>query len=242
MAEKRRVLVPRSVRLGLFVLVPLLALAAFFWVAIAGRAAPAQAGTPIAGGIALEYVGRIDQTGTNFASYGYISYVNGLDGTVLFTDPANPSAATARMTYYGTGQLTARSIITSPTSSVFILDTTGPITFHFNTNGGANFNNPASFQAGPVIATYTSRNQNIANVQSPNQAIGTNFGDVTQTAATAFSYGGSSYTLGRVGLQLRSFFTGEGTRTSPAAPDSFFVGGGNLSPVGYPTQLPIVTR
>src|SRR5262245_6495778 len=68
--------------------------------AVPGMSAAGEVGVTQVGKIAYEFVGRIDQDGFNFVSYGYLTYVDGLPGSVLFADPVNHNEATARITYY----------------------------------------------------------------------------------------------------------------------------------------------
>lgn len=206
--------------------------------AVGGLSAAGAVGTAPTGKIDYEFVGRIDQDGLNFVSYGYLTYADGLPNSVLFSDPINHSETTARITYYATATLTARSVI----STVTELNALGATTFYFDT-GGADFNDPASFANGTAIGSSTQRSQNIVNVQSPNTAIATNFGELVQLAAGTFTYGGQTYTFGRVGSQQRSFFTGEGVRTDAVLPRSFIVGAGNATSLpGNGVSLPYVSK
>lgn len=200
-------------------------------------AAGAVGAAPI-GKIAYEFVGRIDQDALNFVSYGYLTHVDGLPDSVLFSDPVNHSETTARVTYYATATLTARSVI----STVTELNALGTSTFYFDT-AGADFADPASFANGTAIGSAAQRSQNIINVQSPNTAVATNFGELVQLAAGTFTYQGQTYTFGHVGGQQRSFFTGEGVRTDPVAPRSFIVGAGNATSLpGTGISLPFVSK
>src|SRR3954451_17664522 len=113
----------------------------------AAAAAAGEVGSPQLGKIAYEFVGRIDQDGPNFVSYGYLTHVDGLPESVLFADPVNHSETTARITYYATGTLTARSVI----SGVTELNALGATRFYFDASGGANFANTATFADGTAI-------------------------------------------------------------------------------------------
>jgi hypothetical protein len=205
---------------------------------LGGLSAAGAVGTAPTGKNAYEFVGRIDQDGLNFVSYGYLTYVDGLPDSVLFSDPINHGETTARITYYATATLTARSVI----SAVTELNALGTTTFYFDT-GGANFADPASFANGTAIGFSAQRSQNIVNVQSPNTAIANNFGELVQLTAGTFAYQGQTYTFGHVGSQQRSFFTGEGIRTDPIAPRSFIVGAGNAASLpGNGVSLPYVSK
>jgi hypothetical protein len=207
-------------------------------------AAPAniEVGTAL-GLTATEFVGREDQNGANFIAYGYLTYVHGLTDTLLFssTNPLLNNETTARLTYYATASLTARSVI----SSVFTVNSIGTVIYYFNQTPNGDFSNPNSFASGVPIVTGTVRYQDILNVQAPNLGIATGTGEFTQVGIAPFTVGGQTFQLGRVGIQERIFTTGEGTRTDPITPKSFVVQAGNAFVTGLPTQqtfTPFIAR
>jgi len=201
-------------------------------------ASAAVAAVPPAGNIAYEVVGRIDQDGASFASYGYVTYASGLSGDILFSDPLLHSEATARITFYTTSTLTARSVI----SGVFVLNSTALTDFYFHAVPGATFSDPASFKAGTLIAATSGRYQDVLNVQGPNLGIASTSADLAQQSAVPFTYNGQPYTFGQPGLAEHLWFTGEGTRTDPVIPRSFVVGAGNVTVTGYGVHLPFVSK
>jgi hypothetical protein len=225
-----------AIAVGVFLL-------ALLWVGTAsarttGSPSAATAAVPPAGNIAYEIVGRIDQDGASFASYGYVTYASGLSGDVLFSDPLLHSEATARITFYTTATLTARSVI----SGVFVLNSTALADFYFRSVPGATFSDPTSFKTGTLIATTSGRYQDVLNVQGPNLGIASTSADLTQQSAVPFTYYGSTYTFGQPGLAEHLWFTGEGTRTDAVIPRSFVVGAGNVTLTGYGVHLPIVSK
>jgi hypothetical protein len=72
---------------------------------------PLEVGSALAGQNAVEYVGRVDQNGGNFVSYGYLTHISGLTSTLLFSDILTTTEATARFTYYATATLTSHYVI-----------------------------------------------------------------------------------------------------------------------------------
>jgi hypothetical protein len=184
-------------------------------------------------------VGRVDQEGVNFSSYGYLTYISGLDSAQLFSGAVH-SESYARFTYYATAPLTSRSVI----SNVFIINAAAPlITIYYNSYPAANFSNPASFTAGVPIATYQGRYQDVLNVQGPGAGIASNVGELRQLSVAPFTLGANSYQLGEVGLEQREWFTGEGTLLNPATPRSFIVGAGNVVVTGRaPSYLPLAQK
>jgi hypothetical protein len=223
-----------------------LALTLFLSSRLSSPAAPppgTEVGVPPGGQNALEFIGRADQDGVHFVSYGYLTRINGLAQSLLYstTNPLSTTEATARFTYYATSTLTSRNVI----SGVFVIDSAGMEVIYLKETPGAAFNNPASFASGTPIFTATVHYQDILNVQAPNQGIANGFGEVTQTGIAPFTLGTQTYHLGREGLMLRATTIGEGTRTDPITPKSFVVLSGNAVVTGLPGQqlfAPIVIR
>jgi hypothetical protein len=188
----------------------------------AGAAAgPAPVALPPAGQVSFSYVGRIEQNGVIADDFGYLTSIAGLDEAALFTgsDPLSRSEATARFTYFATARLTMRSV----NGNLFATSGTAETTLYLNQQGGARFDQPTSFKRGMAVATWTSRWHDIVNVQQPNRGIARAESDETQRSAHVFTLGGRQYVLGRAGLLSRLSFTGEGSRTEPAAPHATIV-------------------
>ena len=221
---------------------------------IIGQAASAttatEVGSAIGGVNAVEYIGRIDQDGSNFVSYGYLTHISGLadsqlfSGTIPFVNESN-----AYFTFYTTANLTARNVITgsftSGNNSIFMLDAVGTTVYYYNATPSATFALSDSFKTGVPVMTATVRSQNILNVQSPARGIGTNFSEFTQTGASPFTLNGQPYQIGRVGILERLFSTGEGANTDPITPKSVTLVAGNAVVTGVPGQqnfMPLVLR
>jgi hypothetical protein len=228
-----------------------LALTAFV---MSGQAAPAatatEVGSAVGGVNAVEFVGRVDQDGSNFVSYGYLTHLSGLTDTLLFSGTIPfVNESNAHLTFYTTATLTARNVITgafnSITSSVFMIDAAGTTVYYYNATPGAAFANPDSFKSGVPVLTATVRSQNILNVQAPARGVGTNFTEFTQTGVSPFTLNGQPYQIGRVGILERLFSTGEGTNTDPITPKSITLVAGNAIVTGLPGQpnfMPIIVR
>src|SRR5688500_8406572 len=124
--------------------------AAFLLGRARGRAAR-QEGTEIGGarpgGSAWEAVGRIEQHGSDFTAYGYLTYVAGLAEEQLYLEGGSPLArteATARFTFFGNATLTSRSVL----ENLFVVNAEGEQTFYFSEQAGARFDRPESFFSG----------------------------------------------------------------------------------------------
>jgi len=217
---------------------------------IVSAATATEVGSAIGGVNAVEYIGRIDQDGSSFVSYGYLTHLSSLTDTLLFSGTLPfVNESNAHFTFYTTATLTARNVITgafnSITSSIFLIDAVGTTVYYYNATPGAAFADPDSFKAGVPVMTATVRSQNILNVQAPSRGIGTNFSEFTQTGVNPFMLNGQPYQIGRVGLLERLFSTGEGTNIDPLTPKSITLVAGNAVVTGVPGQqgfLPLVMR
>jgi hypothetical protein len=183
--------------------------------ATAGAAtAPRPLGLAPTGQSALEFVARIEQRGPVFEFVGYVTYARGLGGAALFTDPAAPGEATARLKFSGRTDLTGRSVI----RNVFALTSRGSWDLYWDADGGGTFDDPASFAQGTRVGSLALRFHNVLGSYAANEGISTGTGEAVQRIAGTFAVGGRSYRLGRAGLVLRLFATGLGTRTEPNEP------------------------
>lgn len=230
----------RKVRPPFFValLVAAVLTVAFFssaWPA-SSAATAAEVGIAPAGQNSVEYVGIVDQNGASFSYYGYLTYIAGITNTLLFRDPISHTEATARFTFYGTGALTARSVV----SNLFNLNGAGAVTFYYDEAQGADFNDPTSFMRGAAIASGAARFHNVLVVTAPNTGIANGVTEMVQSAVTPFTLNGQSYQLGRNGLQERFTYNGFGTRLEPTAPRSVTVIAADGQVTGLPTFLPSV--
>jgi hypothetical protein len=186
----------------------------------------------------FEFVGRIDQEGEAFTGYGYLTYVDGLTTTLLFTTPMTPTETTARFTFSSTATMSGRSVI----SNLFSIDAVGELTIYFDADGGATFSDPSSFAQGDVVAEHTARFHNVITVLAPNTGLANGIGELSQTTAGEFELNGETYQFGRTGLQERMSFTGFGIRTEPLIPRAeIAVAGDSMSLfTGSQTNLPFI--
>jgi hypothetical protein len=178
----------------------------------AAAASPAEAtegegvgfGRP--GTTVVEFRGRIDQSGSSgqlFTSYGYLTRLVGAPTSALFDGPT-PSAATALLTAYASGDLVARILDVS----VHSLDIVGTLTVYQRQHGGADFAELSSFAVGTAVARYDLTLQDVLAVFAAGQGIPTLTGDMVQTAASKLSGSLAGRTIGRRGSRLRMFATG----------------------------------
>jgi hypothetical protein len=163
---------------------------------------------------ALELIGQIDQVAFGLKAYGYVTYVNGLPPEALFSEDTIAmmrSEEGARLTFYGEGMGTSRSVHQNIFSSVL----TAEVTFYWNDVApAASYDTPETFATGIPVATLTMRLHSILNVQEPNIGVFMTFGDAIQDSAESFMVDGASYQLGHSGLSERFTFFGQGFRSS----------------------------
>ena len=186
-------------------------------------AAPAEADAAASGGAVslgksgsttVEFRGRVLQAGSSgqsFTSFGYLIRASHAKRNGLFHGTPL-SESTALLTAYATGELHARTVDVA----VHSLDIVGTMTVYQRKQPGANFNNPASFKAGTVVARYNMTLQDVLTVFATDSGLPTLSGDMVQTAAHALSGPLAGQTFGRRGTRLRFFATGLGHKTGPA--------------------------
>jgi len=185
-------------------------------------AAPAEAEAAASGGAVslgksgtttVEFRGRVLQAGSaghSFTSFGYLIRASHAKRDGLFHGTPL-SESTALLTAYATGELHARTVDVA----VHSLDIVGTMTVYQRKQPGANFNNPASFKAGTVVARYNMTLQDVLTVFATDSGLPTLTGDMAQTAAHALSGPLAGQTFGRRGTRLRFFATGLGHKTGP---------------------------
>jgi hypothetical protein len=181
--------------------------------AVADAAALDAVGVAPEGTTAVEFRGRIAQTGTtgaDFTSVGFLISARGAQRGNLFA--GTPQAVgTALFTAYATGHLVARVL----DQSVHTLDNAGELTVYQRTTPGADFAEPSSFQVGTRVATFALALQDVLAVYAPAQGLPTLTGDMRQTFAGTLSGALAGRQFGVRGQRLRMFATGLGTLTDP---------------------------
>ena len=191
-----------------------------------------------------QFVGRADQDGAQFISYGYVYGVQEVPSSDLFSDPLHPSEATAYLTYYATATLTARAVITDAMRSIFALNTAGQMTYYHQATPSASFDDPQSFAQGTAVTTATVRLQDILTVTAPNRGRAVGNGVATVVAAQDFTLGGQTVRFGRVHQSHEISTHGDAIRTEPTIPQASVLLAGYAASRSFWQQLlfPYVTR
>jgi hypothetical protein len=176
---------------------------------------------------AIGVIGTILQDGVSLTGFGWLTQVAGLSDHDLFTDPAQRSAATARLRWHA--EVRVDSIDVLP--SLFYGTGQGRLRIFFAANGGAVVDQPATFATGRLVARYACLFRNIQTVIAPDHAVTEIIGELAQRAAHRFVVRGRHRQLGRVGLHQVLDVSGPAVRTEPTIPRSTrYVAGGITIP------------
>ena len=167
-----------------------------------------------------QFVGRIDQVGTQFTAYGYLYDIQGLSPHEVFEDPSNPAETTAHFTYYATATLSSRAVLADAVRSLFALDSVGEITFYYQATPEANFADPESFTNGAAVTTATVQLQDILTVTAPNRGLANGSGEFKVVTAAQFELGDETVRFGRPGNSWRVSTFGDAVRTDAIIPES----------------------
>lgn len=187
-------------------------------------------GLPGNGQVAWHFVGRIDQDALTFTAYGYLTQVAGLDAGELFGGNGEANEDNAVFSVVMTSDETSRSKL----NNVTVIDVTGKATIYFNESADRTFGDSATFATGTEIGTASVSGQNILNIDPENRdkAVAAATAELTQTAATRFTLGGTEHQLGRKGLTERLTVSGQGVRTDPNGPKSNIEVAGTMTITG----------
>ena len=169
------------------------------------------------GSNALEFIGRVDQTGPSFNGYGYVTHVDGIDDSELFTgSPISASEKTARITFSFKTQLSSRAAL----EDVFALHSKGTIDFFFNATPAASFDDPASFSKGEAVGSGPLDFQSTISVYAPDKGIFDAAGSLTFDQVSDFDLDGSTQSLAEKGQTQRVNLAGTGARSNAVLPKS----------------------
>lgn len=222
-----------SLKLFTLVFAGIFACALVFGVAHA-QESPTQVGAAPAGQTSFEFIGRIDQSIFSLTSYGYVTYMGGIPGDLLFADGTIPmfrSENEARFTFMATGAADGRSnyenIFAATTSATFNI-------YYSETPTQPAFDNPESFAAGTLVASFEGRLYSVLNVQEPNIGVLLVHSDTVQVLAEPFTLAGYEYQIGQIDTGARFTIFGQGFRESTDPLSAYYHVAGdvvNLGPV-----------
>lgn len=178
--------------------------------------ASGEIGVAPVGESASRLVGRIDQNGGSFLSYGFFTLIAGLSQTALFSSRGNPlSESTAHLTFHATASLVQRTVIDN---RVFVIDVVGSLDHYYQKSPSATFSDPTSFTRGIRVATSEFSLQDTLSTIAPNEGIPTIEGSMRQLSSRRFRHHGRQLQVGHKNLRSQLLATGRGTRTDPTKP------------------------
>ncbi|MBN1451585.1 MAG: hypothetical protein JW963_11270 [Anaerolineales bacterium] len=193
---------------------------------------PTEIGTASDGQNAIEFIGHIDQSLFSLTSYGYITYVNGLPGELLFTEGTSPmfrDEMAARFTFKSAGTADGRSNY----ENIFAATTSATFNIYYNeTPTDISFDDPESFAVGTLVASFEGRLYSMLNVQEPNVGVLLVHSDTTQTVAESFTLDYQSYRIGHTGMNARFTLFGQGFRESTEPLAAYYHIAGDLVSLG----------
>ena len=165
-------------------------------------------------GVALEFIGNVNNSGANSNQFGYFSFVTQLPAFNGIPE----TAATANFTFYteAVTQWLCRCVTTNGT--LRIVDRIGTTTVYL-TSSPASFADPESFRSGTPIQTSTLQQQVILDTTTGDFSV-VNINTVT--GISMFNLSGQQYQLGKTGNRFRTLLRG---KTNSAAPPGFFIAG-----------------
>lgn len=171
--------------------------------AVAQDAAPLEVASGPLSERTLVVTGHTVQTPDQAQLFGYVSAASGLTSQNLFVDDSSAVGA-ARLTF-------SADIALQPASNR--ADTTsyageGVLRVFLATDGGAAWEDPASFSTGELLAEYDLTLQETLQRQSAQVGVLVGDGVLTQTTANAITLDGTTYRFGTQGLVQRLRFTG----------------------------------
>jgi hypothetical protein len=206
---------------GLFVLAALVGAVAFIGRPVAAN----DTGAPNT--ISAELIGQVlNPTPALSAQYGYVSYLTGLDASMITAPGATLGEQSALLTFYN-HTATERVITNGP---MRVIDRSGEATFYINTTPAGDFGNPETFRQGIAVMAATLRHQVV--IDTLTGAFSAHF-DCTVARNEPFTLHGASYRLGEPGQHFEVTFHGHlNAEGPPSAHMAGYITGLELHPVG----------
>lgn len=194
--------------------------------ASAAAAPPVGVGRP-AQGTAVEFRGRITQSGTSgqdFAALGILTALAGAHVSDLF-EGTTTTIASALFTLTANGSLVSRVV----DQSVHALDIAGTLSVYQRPHGGADFGQPDSFTTGTEVGRFDLALQDVLAVFAPARGLPTLSGDMRQTKSVGLAGSLSGSRFGVNGQRLRMLAAGIGQLVDPVTLNAELEVAGNWS-------------
>ena len=177
-------------------------------------------------------LGQINQEGPNLEIFGYLTRIQGLGISALYTsppainsnDPRASDPGPARFTFFNRATMTSMS----RRNDVLSATANGTVTIFHQPDGGADFDDPGSFADGKVIAEFKGSFRDDLLLDGENQGALVMSGDLTQSRAPRFDIAGKRARFGKRGLPWHVDASGRGIRTEPTIPRAVISISGDL--------------
>lgn len=163
----------------------------------------------------LNFVGQYVNSGATSHQFGYLSKIEGIGN--VFNSDMTKNESTAMFTF----STYANNVLVINNGPIRAVNRTGSTTIYFHPEGGANFADPSTFEAGVPIQVSDYEQQVILNPSIPFPFTTAHLNTVT--SATSFMLTSVLLRLGRVGDAYRTHFTGSSNTGTPP-PSGYFAG------------------
>lgn len=163
----------------------------------------------------LNFVGQFINSGPNSHQFGYLSKIEGIDN--VFNSDTVKNESTAMFTF----STQAQNVQVINNGSLRVVNRTGTTTIYYHPEGGADFANPSTFEAGTPIQVSDYQQQVVLSPANVFPFTTTHLNTITDT--TSFLLNGELLRFGRVHDAFRTHYMGA-TNTGTPPPTGYFAG------------------
>jgi hypothetical protein len=163
---------------------------------------PIEVGAGPIGEPSLRFVGRVVYAPERMQLVGYLTGGTNL-APLLSTGDGPPDLATARFTF----SAEIADLEQTNRADLRTIGGVGELRIYLDT-GGADWDDPATFADGELVATYTVRLAEALQRQAPTIGVVVGDAEMTQDEAGEFSLDGTAYRFGDAGIASRLRYTG----------------------------------
>ena len=163
----------------------------------------------------LNFVGQFINSGSNSHQFGYLSKIEGMDN--VFNSDTVKNESTAMFTF----STQAQNVQVINNGSLRVVNRTGTTTIYYHPEGGADFANPSTFEAGTPIQVSDYQQQVVLSPANVFPFTTTHLNTITDT--TSFLLNGELLRFGRVHDAFRTHYMGA-TNTGTPPPTGYFAG------------------
>lgn len=163
----------------------------------------------------LNFVGQFINSGPNSHQFGYISKIEGVEN--VFNSDTVKNESTAMFTF----STNAQNVLVINNGPLRVVNRIGTTTIYYHPEGGADFTNPSTFEAGTPIQISDYQQQVVLNPSVAFPFATAHLNTITDTAS--FVLNGELLRLGRVHDAFRTHYLGTSNTGTPP-PSGYFAG------------------